>query len=714
MREFAMVVSAISWTVVGAGIGVVAGLIALATAIINHRIARESLRSALQAEKAIGEAEAQVYLPARAHFVNRTAEINRAIAHIRSGEVAVAIEGGIGIGKSATATELAHRLLDDTPDQGEASGIDDRTYIWIDGRDSCPPLTDVCRALSLFTGDQSLSAVADEHKLDALRAHLGKNRTVLIIDNLRLGDDLPSQQIREFVRTVPPGSLVIASLNTPGSLDAMRLPLDDLSTPDVQRLVRHGVSRLGLSDPALLEAGFIDRLQRIVGGNPGMIEWFLRSLAKSTKSLEAHLAAVSRGEGLEQLLAPVWSELGSDARLVLEVCANLHGQATAEQIAIAGQLEEARSSVAMQELISVGLIRTVRATNRPSVFACADGVQRFVTAQTTPDRRAGFTKCLASHYTEYFSRNWEDARTAVSHMNALRATIANLYDEGRDEALQRLFASTLDLFFTLGLFDDRIRLGNIAYKSAVRCRDHRAASLACSVISSTHAIRGELSEAREALALGLLAAEESKADSEIARQMRDTGFIYYRSGKAQLALAAVEGAEDLALADGDFNDRVDIIGVQMASHWYLGDIDKTEQAAKRYIQACEAIPWERAQANAMRYLAEVDIHRGRLATAKQHLQRARRIAEQHDDARGQMRLRMTEARLHLMALELREAEAAAQCSEAEAVRLGLPSEAAESSALRTAAHRARLLPPLRVYLSRRRPLRLTDEPVGGD
>jgi hypothetical protein len=709
------VLGAASWPAIGAAIGVAAGLIAFATAVVNHKIARENLRStSLKAEEAKGAAEAKVFLPARAHFVNRKAELDRALMHIRSGEVALAIEGDIGIGKSATATELAHRLRSDDAATESVSNPGNRTYIWIDGRDSCPQLADVCRALSLFTGDQSLSMAADGQKLDALRAHLAKHQTVLILDNLRLGAEVPSQQIRELVRTVPPGSLLIASVNTPGSLNAVRLPLEDLSAPDVERLVRHEVNRLGLSEPGLLETAFIERLQKIVGGNPGMIEWFLRSLNKGERSLEAHLAAVSRGEGLEELLAPVWSDLNKTSRVALGVCANLRGQATIEQIAMAGEMPEDEASSTVRSLLSAGLVKTVRATNRPNVFVCAGGVQRFVNAQIAPEKRAELTGRLAAHYTGYFSKNWEDARTAISHVNGLRATLVNLYEEGRSDELQQLFEVTLDLFFTLGLFDDRIELGRFAYESADRVGNHRAASLACSVISSTHAIRGELPEAREALALGLVAAEQSGAASEIARQMRDTGFIHYRSGDAERALVAVEGAEDLALSEGDLNNRVDVIGVQMASHWYLGDIDEAERSAHRYIRACKEVPWERAQANAIRYLAEAAIHRRDFNAAADHLEGARRIADRYDDARGLMRLQMTEARMRLIALELREAEATAADAESSAIALRLPSEVAESAALRKAAKRARLIPPLRLYLRRRRPLRLTSEPVGGD
>jgi hypothetical protein len=711
----ALLVSAISWPAVGVGIGAFTALIALATAIVNHRIARENLRAAkLQAEEEAAEVETRVYLPARSHFVNRVHELDQAVAHIRSGEVVVAIEGGIGVGKSATATELAHRLLDEDPIDGEGGANQERTYVWIDGRNGCPLLRDICRALSIFSGDQSLAVVADDFKLDALRAHLSKHRTVLILDNLRLTDDIHSQRIREFTQTVPPGSLVIASVNTPGSLDGARLQLEDLSAPDAQKLIHHEVKRLGLDEPALLEEDFAGRLRAVLGGNPGMIEWFLRSFSKSDMSLDAHLEAVARGEGLEQLLAPIWSELTPESKAVLGVSASLRGQATAEQVAIATELDEKRVSSLLRELISLGLMETVRASGRPNVFVCARGVQRFVIAQTPGQVIADYTGRLATHYTDYFSRNWEDARTAISHLNALRAVLENLFDEGRDAALKRLFKRTLGLFFTLGLFDDRISLGTLAFESARRSGDHRAASLACSVISSTHAIRGELTEAREFLALGLSQADLSGSDGERARQMRDTGFISYRSRQAEQALAAVEGAEALALADGDLNNRVDTIGVQMASNWYLGRLDETERAVERYLRACREIPWERAQAHAMRYLVEVKIHRGQFEEARKLLDRARQIATQYDDARGLMRQQMTEARLLLVSLDLRKAEQVATNAEREATRLGLPSEMIESGAIRRMARLGRLMPPLRPYLHWRRPMRFTDEPIGGD
>ncbi|HEU4701229.1 MAG TPA: hypothetical protein VFS37_02015, partial [Conexibacter sp.] len=72
------------------------------------------------------------------------------------------------------------------------------------------------------------------------------------------------------------------------------------------------------------------------------------------------------------------------------------------------------------------------------------------------------------------------------------------------------------------------------------------------------------------------------------------------------------------------------------------------------------------------------------------------------------------ARLQLALRAPKAAHAAAARATREATRLGLPAEAREARALARAAWRARALPPLALLYAWRRPLRLTDAPIGGD
>lgn len=707
-----MFASALSWTAIGGSITVFVGLL---TALINHRVARMGAHDARTAKVATDDAPvARFLLPARSHFVNRTSELQDAAARIGDGEIVLTIEGEVGIGKSAVATELAHRLRSHGSAMYGAPDLRDHTFLWIDGRNDRLSLTDICRPLSTLTGNQSLSVVAEEEKLDALRTHLASNKTVLVLDNLRLADDPDSEAVREFVHAIPSGSLVIASVNRPGSLNGARVSVGELKPLDALRLIMHEVDRLGLGGTELFDEAFAMRLLSIVGGNPGMIEWFLRALSRSSQSLEERLTALERGEGLEDLLAPIWKDLTNGSKTVLGACAHLRGQATAEQLGIACDLAEDHVLSALDELIGVGLVATVRVSDGPNVFTCAHAVQRFILAQTTDTALASFTQLLADHYVSYFGSHWDDARGAIAHLGAFRAVLDDLFARGNDRDLQALFRVTLDIFITLGLFDDRISSGALAYESAIRVDNYRAASLASAILSSTHTLRGEMAEANEALALGLLAAEHSRCPGEIARQMRETGFLRYRSKRPEHALEAIEGADERARAAGDLNDLVDILGLRMSAYLYLGALDEAEAVARNYQQLCNEIPWERAKSNPMRHLAEIAIVRGETKAAQALLDRARTVALEYEDRRALARIHLTEARL--MLLDRRPGAARREASQAasQAAALGLPAEVREALALRRAGMRATILPPLSLYYAWRRPSRLTDSPVGGD
>ncbi|HEU4700973.1 MAG TPA: ATP-binding protein, partial [Conexibacter sp.] len=642
-----MVAGASSWSTVGLVAGAAAGIVALATAAINHHTARLNRRTAAPAPADDPAPAPKALLPGRAHFINRSVELGDAVARIRAGEAVVSIEGDVGIGKSAAATELAHRLQSAQPAAVGVPDLHDRWFLWVDGRDGCPSLADICRPLATLTGNVALSTVADADKLDVLRAHLASSRTVLVLDNLRLADDPDSQAVRELVRRMPDGSLVIASLNSPGALDGARVPLQELDRDDAVKLFQHEVERQGLRDPAVLSEDVAQRLMGVVGGNPGMISWFVRALSHSSQSLEERLTALERGEGFAELLAPVWAQLAGTSQRVLGAIALLRGRATAHQLAIACNLPDDEVLSALDELMRSGFATPVRALDAPDLFTCGPAVERFAFAQTTAEERGRFVQRLARHYTSWFESDWEDARGGIPHVDAIRTVIEELFAAGDDDALQALFRVTLDILFTLGLYDDRIATGALAYESAMRAGNYEAASLASSVLSSTHAVRGELAQANAALALGLLAAEQTGSRREVARQMRETGFLSYRSREPQRALQAVERAEQLARESGDLNNAVDVLGLRMAAHWYLGELDEAERAADAYWQTCAEIPWERAKCTPLRYYAEIAIQRGDLARAQAELSRAREIAASYDDLRGLVRMDLTEARLQL-------------------------------------------------------------------
>jgi len=702
------------WFVLGPAIGLLAAAIGLTTALIGRRTsveereARRSEREAAAPANGLG-----ILLPPRLPcFVDRTEAMEEALGRIAAGERVLAIAGGAGVGKSAVAGELAHRLRSD----GAAAGIPDLSahdFLWIDGQDGCPTLVDICRQLTLLTGDQSLSSVADDAKLEALRAHLARNKTVLLLDNVKLTAERSGEPLRQLLRAIPSGSLAIASVNSPYALDGPRVFLEDLKPAYVLELVRHEARRLGLEED-LFDAEFADRLQRAVGGNPRLIESFLRALSRSSRSLDDLLEAVERGEGVRELYLPVWEELSESARAVLAACASLRGQAIAEQLAVACALEWEQLAPPLEELMWVGLVTVLRGNGRPDTYACSHSLQRFALTEAPPEQIGAFAHRLSTHYVSRLAAEPENAQGAAPHVTGIKAVLQWLYDRDEDAEVQALFASVLDVLFTLGLFDDRIGTGWLAYESATRAGNPRGASLAVDVIASTHAARGELAQAREAVALGLLAAERSGDPGERARMMRADALVHYKDGDPSGALDAVEGAAELARRTGDLEVVVNLCGLRAVAHWHAGEFEQSAAAASEGLRVCQEMSWQRAMAYPLRNLAEVAIHDGDLPHARTLLADARRIAGEHGDRRQLARIHLTAARLELLSGDPAAARSEALAAQAGALELGLVPELREVSALRRAASRARFFPPLRRYYRSRRPARFTDAPVGGD
>jgi hypothetical protein len=656
-------------------------------------------------------ADAAPQLPPRPRFVNRREELKRAVTRIRAGGGVLAIEGEIGVGKSALTAELFHRLHADA----ERFALREHAFLWIDAEHRCPSLVDICRHLSLATDHLALSTVAEDAKRETLRRHLADRKTVLGLDNLGLADDPSSAALQELLRTMPSGSFVIASVNRPGALQASRVQLESLKPRHVHEFIAQLVEDLGLEGTYRFDEAFARRVHAAVGGNPFMIAWFLRSLVGTPESVEERLVALEQGEGPSELLARVWGELSHRSRTVLAASAYLGGSAIVDQLEVACELPTSVVLAELKELIGRGLVVTSSGgEGQPNTHACTEGLQRFVRAQAPRSDVFVFTNRLAAYYVRHFEGSWEDARWGIPHIGAIRTVLEQLFADRSDGELQRLFRAVLDIFMTLGLFDDRIRYGELAYQSATLSDNPTDASLACSVVSSTHAIRGEWREAKAALALGLVAAETSGSNAERARQMREHGFLTYRSGDAGRALELVEDADKLARNAGDLNNAVDVNGLRMSAHLYLGDVDAAEAAAMAYTALCEQIPWERAKSNPLRHRAEIAIHRGELSEARQLLDQARSIALAYDDRRALPRLNMTEARLLLVGRKPRAAMRAASDAAAAASELGLPAEELEARALRRAALRAVAFPPLRYQHAHKRPVRLTDAPVGGD
>jgi hypothetical protein len=710
-------VSTEAWLGIAAAlVTLVAGLIPLGLNVRAARHPREELKiRGLPSAEQVGLTDERrlVYLPGRSNFVNRQEELEELIARVHSGrENVLTIEGDRWVGKSALAGEVAHALLARGP--SPTFEPSEHSFVWMDAHDSCPTIAEICGHLARLTDDPSLTTVGYKDKRDRLLLHLALTRTVLLLDNVSLDGDEPSKALRELLEDLPYGALVLATVNRPGDLLASRVTLRDLDTQHVGELIDGRVEAFGLDGIMREDRALAARVHELIGGNPGVVEWFLRSYRQSSESIDERLEAVAAGSDLDQLFGPTWESLAPSQHEVLSVCAVLRGEATGRQVAEACSREVMEVRDVLRSLHRAGLLAQIRAPNHQTLYTCARAFQVFVASQTTANGRELQTDRLADGYVAHFREAPEDAAWAIDEVRALRVVREELYGLYDDERMQALFRATLDILFTLGQFDELIAAADLAYLSAERAEAYAPATHAAMIGAVTHAIRGEMAQARERLAYATLMAESAGDPASLTRARRCRGFVLYRSGRAQEALAAIEGVDALAEASGDVVAVVDVLDLRTSACWYLGRLEECEAAARASLAASSVAGWERAGAYPLRALAELALHRRQHEEARRLLDQAATTSTAYGDLRQQVRVDVSRARLELFAGDLSAGRMAAKRAATEAARLGLPPEQLEASATARAIGRASRSKLMRRYYAMRRPRRLTDAPIGGD
>jgi hypothetical protein len=495
--------------------------------------------------------------------------------------------------------------------------------------------------------------------------------------------------------------------------------LQELQLEYTQELLLREAARRGTTEILGADRATLARLHALLGGNPRAIEPFVLACSHDGRSLASRLRQLETGSGqlIDALFTAVWQDVGAVGRNLLGVCAFLNGSANAEQLRIALNLPQGEVDDLVERLWSDGLLSSHQ-RHGTTFYACSAALRLFVLSQASESELAGVASRLADHFIRRFGEDWEDASGAEAHLDAIRLLIRERHDSGAHEQSFKLFEVTLDIFFTLGLFDDRIDLGWVAYHAATARGQGEERSLALSVISSTHAIRGEEESAARTAELGLRIAREIGSTKEIARQLRCVGFRLFRAGRAAEALAVVknahEDAEEMARSAGDLNNMIDIQSLVGAAYWHVGRLDDCALTVRRFLAACEELPWERGKAYAIRDLAEVTLMAGAFQDAALLLGQARSIASAYRDVRQLARVDLTDARLHLFRGRMIRARRLALRAGADAHELSLIGERAEAAAVARYAIRSLFMPWLWVLAYRRPRIRFTEMTVGGD
>ncbi|MFC7615136.1 ATP-binding protein [Actinokineospora soli] len=187
-------------------------------------------------------------------FAGRAAEVDRLLGTTTARGAVVTIDGMAGVGKSATAVRVAHRLAERYPD----------AQVFVDLHGFTPSREPVPPAAALDTLLRSVGVPAGEipaeldHRVAAWRAEMAGRRAVVVLDNA-----IDAAQVRPLIPGAPGCVVIVTSRKRLPTLEgAVALSLDVLPADDARALVE------GVVGPAPGERAALDELAELCGRLP--------------------------------------------------------------------------------------------------------------------------------------------------------------------------------------------------------------------------------------------------------------------------------------------------------------------------------------------------------------------------------------------------------------------------------------------------------------
>jgi hypothetical protein len=249
-------------------VGIIAGIVQVVQYIQERKNGKQAKAPQIRTDTNHTGLESEVHnlpvkqnLPNARRFIGREGEIEKIMAVLRpyphSQEHLITIDGVGGIGKSALAIEIAHRLLRQYPQTDPAERFD--AIIWTSAKrdlltaDGVFPRTQIIRTLeqiyiviAFVLGQPEIMQMKIDEQFNAIRKLLSQQRTLLIVDNLETIDD---EEIISFLRELPaPTKCIVTSRHR---IDvAYPIRLQGMSEEEAKLLINTECLRHGILLPA--------------------------------------------------------------------------------------------------------------------------------------------------------------------------------------------------------------------------------------------------------------------------------------------------------------------------------------------------------------------------------------------------------------------------------------------------------------------------------
>jgi tetratricopeptide (TPR) repeat protein len=593
--------------------------------------------------------------PDIADFTGRQEEVARAIAFLRSAAegaspavVILVVAGMPGVGKSALAIHVAHRLKDRFPDAQLYVNLRDAEG---NPRNPAEVLAEFLRALGV--ADEFIKGKGLEELSDLYRTRLDKKRALVLLDNAH-----DEAQVRPLLPGSPTCAVLITSRRRLDALEGAEiLELQVMKEAEALELLEKliGIERVRAEAEAAKRivklCGYLPLAVRIVGGTlRGRPHWTLNEYVGYLADERWRLERLRVGDlEVRASIALSYRELSAEDARLFRLLGLLRGADFASPAAahLLG-VEEERGREALERLVEAQLLEPAGGGR----YRFHDLVRLFARERLEEEEPQAAREAACLRVARWLDAQadvwvaWLMQRDRITEAlmafewerENLVAAVEWAY-QGREWSLAVHLAENLARFFEirgyLGYLDDWERTHQYALEAARRAGDPHGEAHMLNNLGTVYRLRGQWAEAIECYKASLHLFQVLGDRHGEGETLKNIGVIYWRQGRWEEAIKMYEASLRIYRELGDRHGESKILNNLGLVYTNQGRLDEAIKMYEESLRICQELGDRHGESIALNNLGEVYFRQGRWAEAIEMYEASLRIFRELGDRLGE-------------------------------------------------------------------------------
>lgn len=495
------------------------------------RKAAEDLNARAVAASTVSETTS-IYIPRppQVGFVGRSSVITRLTEELSpQNNKFVALWGLGGAGKTATAAEVARRLLDAFANR----------VVWVSVAVRLKTLASMLDEIVTQLGSPHLRSLALGPKEEQTRVLIASAPTLIVIDGFEL---LPPEEQARFVDFLGRHTICSVLITTRQRMagPVQTIAIDAISREEAYELLERLIAQT--VDPEVFSEEVKSRIVEAAEGSPLILQWVVAQIDMAQEP-QVVLDELKHGESeaIERVFARSFNlpQLGEDGRAALLALSLFTPSATREALAaVAGFGDDQKVlNEAVKCLRALWLIRGIDQNRR---FAVEGLTRSLAKARLSKDERATvFIRRFAAYFSSYAEERAKPSPENYDELEAEKGNLLCAVDRAfgiQDwESVMRIRDILEDFLFTRGYWDEAIRSGEQAESAARATNNDFMASYFTTCVANIRMHRGEYVEAEMAYQKALEISRRLGHENNVAVCLHQLGTLALSQGDLKKA-----------------------------------------------------------------------------------------------------------------------------------------------------------------------------------